>query len=471
MNYLDLENELQKVEYKDNQNKIELLNFTSENQLTITKNLQKLKELYNCINLNQNYNFSNFEDDDMFFFRYFPKIPHRDDERYKTIKKYACKFNASNKTDKFCTEQYNCLIFELAARVPKNVQAVEEAVALYEKNESQLHLFYDLVFYKDIALEKNNREKLTKEEESELFLIASQLNDKVKNLQLVRYQYYSYERDKFQHWSINHKIYEIVNLMVECFSLPVKEEVNVIGETDTETLQFKTKKSYYYDIDRSNQSNHEGYYFQNDNHFIKTINFTQTYYLEHINKLNDFSYLVQSIPLAKPFDLGFMNYEDNLAYFNLHSGNMTKTLLPIYYYPDISSESMVNVQINASSGNTNAIELFDKLYTSLKGSKKLELANETRIFDTLFFYNKTGTAIAEDLFYYDYFYYREEQQKHIVEYLNHILQLKPATFKKVFKKNTDKATRNEMIQEDSEILEDAIRKKIKIIKDTLQKNQ
>ena len=471
MHYLDLVEEAQNTIYESDEYKLEDLKYDSINDLTVSKNYKQLSEIYNCANLYINYDFSTFEEEGIFFFKYFKKIPHRDDDKYQTIKKYACKFDESNKTDKLCTEQYNCLTFELAARVPQNVKDMEEVVRLYTKDEKKVNLFFDLIFNRDNALKKHNIQELSREEEKELLIIASSLNDKVKVLKLVQYKYYNHETEMFKHWSINPKIYKIINLLYECFSLPVKEVITVIGETDSEVLQFKTKKTYYYDIDRNNQSNNQKNYFQDKNHYIKTIQFTETYHLEHVKKLTNFSYLVQSIALAKPFDLSFMNYEDNIKYFNLNYTSATKILVPVYYYPDLSSQSMVSVEINATSANTNAIHLFDKLYTSLKDLEALELDEDSGLFDTFLFEDMTSTSIAEDLYYYDYFHYRQEQQKHIIQYLNELIKIPQTKFKNIFKKNSDIKTRNEMLEKTSLISEDAVRKKIKKIRDVLKLKQ
>lgn len=473
MKYLELGLNLDlKLRYSDNKDKLEFLKFDTINKITLKKNLHRLRELYNVVNLYTNNGFKNFDADDLFFFRHFPNVPNIEDERYKTIKKYACKFDESDKTENFCTERYNCLKFELSARNPKNVEAIEEVVTTYEKEKEQLELFHDLIFMQDIALEKHNIATFTKDDESNLLILASSLNDKIKALVLVPYRYYNEHEERFSHWAINPKIYDVVNLLFRCFSLPIVEEIKILSDHNNEKIQFKTQKTYYYDIDRSTSLNPNDYRFQDEREYVKTIHYYEAYFLEHINKLNNFSFLIQSIKLPKLFDLEFMDYGDNMEYFKLNSVNVNKKVVPIQYYPDLEGNRKVDFEINVSAGITNASKLFDKLYTSLQTYSELKSKNKADIFG-LELEEEDSSNIAVDLFYYDYFMYRQEQQKHILKYFNEIIELPQKEFNTLFKTSSKKELYTEMSSsvswDGNKIYDDSIRKKIQKITDAITK--
>lgn len=472
MHYLNIKDEAQNEEYSKLKYNIKALKsqFISMVPLTVEISLKKLKETYTCVNLYVNYEFQNFNQDDNFYFKYFSRIPTPDDERYKTIKKYACKFDDSDKTEHFCTERYNCLNFELSARNPKNVEAIEEVVALYDKNQDKINLFHDLIFKRDTAFQSHNIDDLSKESEHDLLTLASVLNDKLKKLILVPYKFYNTEEEKFKHWAINPEIYDIINILYRCFSLPVIETVQVLSYGD-EKIQFRTKKTHYYDIDRNQTHNPNNYFFQDEKQYVKIIQYIETYFLEHINIINSFSSLVQSIQLPKLFDLNFMNYDDNMEYFKLNSNNVTKRVIPIQYYPDLGEKRKVDFEVNVSAGATNASKLFEKLYSSLQNYNQLNSKDKSDIF-YLELEEEDSSNIAMDLFYYDYFMYRQEQQRHILKYFNQIVQMPKKDFEKLFKVSSAAKIYSE-IQDNAgtvEIDSDAIRKKIDKIKKTLQNN-
>lgn len=466
MNYL----ELGKVsENKDNNFEAELSRFSINDGWRISDDSQTLLNIYNRINLHSTTHSFNFDEDYLFLFKYLPKLPRADDERYKRIKKYACKHDVSNKTDLFCTERFNCLKFELYVRNPKNVEAIEDIVSIHAKHEKELALFHDLIFERPTALEKHNIENFTKEDEEKLLNLAGELNEKAKNLLLIPYKHYNTDDEKFQHWGINSKIYEIINLLIKCFGLPIMHTIQVLNEKDGEKRQLKTTRTYYYHINRAELLNHEDYPFQNENSYVKLIQYTDTYFVEHIKKLNEFSVLVQSIQLAKPLDLDFMDYADNVEFFALNRGSIDRKVIPIHHYPDIGQSTKVNFEIDVSSGITNATKLFDRLYTSLQNNKELKIPEELNILEESDIFNilseeEDNGDIADNLFLYDYYTYRLEQHRHQQKYLNDILNLKTKKFNELFGKLTNTAIYHELLKLNPNQTEDAIRKQIEKIK-------
>lgn len=466
MNYL----ELGKVsENKDNNFEAELSRFSINDGWRISDDSQTLLNMYNRINLHSTAHSFNFDEDYLFLFKYLPKLPSADDERYKRIKKYACKHDVSNKTDLFCTERFNCLKFELYVRNPKNVKAIEDIVSIYAKHEKELALFYALIFERPVDLEKDPIENSTKEDEDKLLSLAWDLNEKAKNLLLVPYKYYNADDEKFQHWGINPKIYEIINLLIKCFGLPIMHTIQVLNEKDGEKRQLKTTRTYYYHINRVQLDNPEDHPFQNENSYVKFIQYTDTYFIEHIKKLNDFSVLVQSIQLAKPLDLDFMDYADNVEFFALNRGSIDRKVIPIHHYPDIGESTKVNFEIDISSGITNATKLFDRLYTSLQNNKELKIPEELKILEESDIFNilseeEENGDIADNLFLYDYYTYRLEQHEHQQKNLNDLLNLKTKKFNELFGKLKNAAIYYELLGVNSPQSEDAIRKQIEKIK-------
>jgi len=329
-------------------------------------------------------------------------------------------------------------------------------------------------------------------------------------LALVPYKFYNTEEEKFEHWAINPKIYDIVNMLYSCFSLPIVETVQVLSDYGNdylemikkfkwssakrnliladctydfyyqrifteifkgcnEKVQFKTKQTYFYNIDKYGELNPNDYRFQDKKHYIKTIHSIETYYIEYINKLNNFSTLVQSVQIPAPIDLTFMNFEDNMQSFNLNSNNVNQRVVPIQYYPDLDGNRKVDFEINVSAGITNALKLFDKLYASLQTHNGLNSKDKIDIF-SLELEEEDSSSIAVDLFYYDYLMYRQEQQKHILKYFNKIIEMPQKLFKKLFKRSSKEKLYIEILKIilDSKITQDAIRKKIKKITDALR---
>lgn len=473
MHYLDLGIESKNENYKEIQYKIESLisQFTSQVPKTVDKSVKTLTEIYSAINLYTNYEFSDFNENEVFYFKYFPKVPTHSDERYNIIKKYACKFNLSNKTDYFCTEQNNCLTFELFARNPKNIKAIEEIVSIYETKKKDIELFFDLIFEKETALKKHGVHKLKKETRDEIHRVCSTLNEKLKLLKLVPYKYY-HENEMFQHWAINPKIYAVMNLIFQSFSLPIINTTDVISKVENSVWQFKKTRTYFYKINKSPLLGPEQYYFQSPNTYIKTIHYVDTHYLEHIKKLTLFSELVQSIQIAEPFDLSFASFEDYLAELIQNNVHIQRTIKPLYYYPHLDEAKIVNITVDSTSGITNAMQLFEKIYSSfisiepkeqeiqLNATQSIKSKEQENILN-IFYQNHDTGSIAEDLFYYDYFKYRQEQQAHILKYLNELLKLHKKEFSKIFKKLSKAAIYEEMSQlKTVDISSDAIRKKI-----------
>lgn len=460
MHYLELG---ETSEDEVNSFEADLLQFSLNNEKQISTYLEKLRSAYSRINLHSTTHSFNFDEDYLFLFKYLPKLPRADDERYKRIKKYACKHDVSNKTDLFCTERFNCLKFELYVRNSKNVEAIEDIVSIHVKHEKELALFHDLIFERPTALEKHNIENFTKEDEEKLLNLAGELNEKAKNLLFIPYKHYNTDDEKFQHWGINPKIYEIINLLIKCFGLPIMHTIQVLNEKDGEKRQLKTTRTYYYHINRAELLNHEDYPFQNENSYVKIIQYTDTYFIEHIKKLNEFSVLVQSIQLARPLDLDFMDYADNVEFFALNRSSIERKVIPIHHYPDIGESTKVNFEIDISSGITNATKLFDRLYSSLQNNKELALPVESDIFNILSEEEDSGD-IADNLFLYDYYTYRLEQHEHQQKYLNDMLNLKTKEFKELFGKLTNTAIYHELLELNPTQTEDAIRKQIEKIK-------
>jgi hypothetical protein len=165
------------------------------------------------------------DDEDFLLSYYFPKLPTPNDYRYKLISKYC------NKDYAYGMERNKCLEFEILARDKSNVYAIEKAVDFYTKNESILQKYCEINNAVAKLPHTNNgkiysvrktlqgmargdrlQKYLERKSAHSLNSIdVAQTMQELLKLRLVTYKYYSQE-EKFEHWAINPKIYDIINM-------------------------------------------------------------------------------------------------------------------------------------------------------------------------------------------------------------------------------------------------------------------
>lgn len=322
--------------------------------------------------------FSNF-----FLFRLFPYLPDIEDCRYEVIRKYT----SSN--SEFGIERNRCIAFELAVRNKKNIEDIEKAIAYY--------LEYDDIL-KEFAsnLERYGGQYVVTSTHDEPKPICKQMNELcilAKNLKLIPYKNYL-KVNLFLHWGLNSIIYNIVDF---CFYYEngythnIKEKIN-----EEQELNFSYKTPA-----KLTESDDEA--------------------VERELMLNNVTVLHQKYSLPKGFR---GSLTDGTAIFDELNSDKLKSELQnpskidnkifhSFQYPQLETYSKITIEIELSSFKTNINKFLIDALDSLHNLDPKYSAEDTLLNIVT---NTDETLYDIKFFIYDYFTYRLEQNKHLLEY-------------------------------------------------------
>lgn len=314
--------------------------------------------------------------DNFFLLRYLRKKPTPLDARYKIIEKYA------DKNYHHGLERYRCLELEILARDPDNVYAIEKVITFYEKNRSTFDQYLHI----------------TNPPSQEITLICTELKERLKDLRLVEYKFYQ-KYEKFEHWSINPKIYEVMN--------EVLKEENIF-----EKYRFKHFIGYdQIDLIENGQ-------VKQSRSRMTTI-------------LNDYTLFNQTTHLAKYTERKF---KDVTGFSNRFSHDTNDNDIEYtYYYPRCREYPTLNIKLELNRDATQVKKLLnetiDKIYElyakDTTSQDNIEDYTEDTIIEgesiqvpqpyPLFHFEialKGNKSLEEKFFVYDYVTYRMEEEQY-----------------------------------------------------------
>lgn len=344
------------------------------------------------------------DDDDFLLLYYFPKLPTPNDYRYKLIFKYGDKDHA------YGMERTRCLEFEILARDKNNVYAIEKAVDFYTKNELILQKYCEINNAVAKLPHSNDgkiysvRKKLQGMARGERFqkylerksahslssIEVAQTMLELLKLRLIPYKYYSQE-EKFEHWAINPKIYDIINMFT--FKDNPYADYKVIPLANSPEGKIKS-----YQIEARTDSRK---------------------YFQSLIKLNGFTTFRSTVPIGKVY----MNPNTN----SYHKWYVENKVMYKSHYPALREYSKLNIEMDMTLSSTALSDYLKQIARELHQYKReiektkslLKNSNSSGPSSLIEFdvYEMIGSKLEEKFFEYDYFTYRMEQIKYREKHL------------------------------------------------------
>jgi len=304
------------------------------------------------------------------------KLPHINSDIYKKIHYYA------NKNYAHGMELKNCIEFEIVARDKDNVLAIKDAIKYYIKHFEIIKNYFG--------------NKLNFEDKQKCI----ELTHLLSNLKLVEFKYYE-EKEKFEHWSINPFIYEIINYF--------KQDDNpkkIFKVVTTSSKKDTSINSYITDI-----SNRNKFYTTQSELFRAKAK--ETKWVQSNRLINNYTLFTKKIFASFDYSSGYKRR------FIKNTYNEEKIVNKIIYqnhYPKVREHPTLNIEIDFTANKDvlvsylkEVINDLDKIYDNKQTEKDDSSKNDLPV--DIFALNrpKIGKVVlSEQFYYYDYYIYRKE---------------------------------------------------------------
>lgn len=335
------------------------------------------------------------DDEDFLLVYYFPKLPTPNDHRYKLISKYGDKDHA------YGMERTRCLEFEILARDKNNVYAIEKAVDFYTKHESILQKYCEInnavgklphTSREKVYSDRKKLQGMTRSERFQKYLERKSAHSlhsidivqtmlELLKLRLVPYKYYTQE-EKFEHWAINPKIYDIINMFT--FKDNPYSDYKVIPLANSPEGKIKS-----YQIEARTDSRK---------------------YFQSLVKLNEFTTFRSTVPIGKVY----MNPNTN----SYHKWHIENKVMYKSHYPALREYSKLNIEMDMTLSSTALSNYLKQIAQGLhqhnhqiekdKASRKNNNASGPSSLIEFDVYEMIGSKLEDKFFEYDYFTYRME---------------------------------------------------------------
>ncbi len=347
-------------------------------------------------------------DRDYFLFYFYPILPSTRDTRYETIKRYT------SKDYNYGLEYKVAIQFEIQARRKENVYAIEDAVTYYKDYflkdgafiyesfhnfdnskinantsitppppvESYVHNTTENKAYEPQNIAISN----SKPYENYLKYIEH-LTNLVKKLLLIPYQIYT-EHNRFEHWSVNPFIYDIVNFVYYYDNTVTQSQYKMISHDEKKKIST----------------------FQITSEFVNTHQYHQTMLMKNNMRLE------QNIALNYESALGekdLTELEVDILKLNVNRNIISNNVRYSYYYPKIKEYSTLNIEVDLSTNSKHIKAYLNAIIDTL--DEVVESDTLPPLFD-MSIEDNSRLSVADAFFTYDYYTYRVEQISHREKY-------------------------------------------------------
>jgi len=324
-------------------------------------------------------------DENYFLFYFFTLLPDKDEARYEIIKCYT------DKNHNYGLEYKVAIQFEIQARVKENVYAIEDAVAYYKDNFLKDGIFkYDSFHNFDnskIGINTNATPLVSEEPYKNYLKHIEYLTKLIKKLVLVPYQIYT-EHNKFEHWSINPFIYEIVNFVYYYDNTVRASQYKIISHDEKNKITT----------------------FQITSEFENVHQYHRAMLMKNNMKLE------QNIALNYESALGekeLTELEVDILQLDVKRDTISNTVRYSYYYPKIKEYSTLNIAVDLSTDSKQIKAYLNAIIDNL------DEVVSSNILPPLFdipIEENSRLSVADAFFAYDYYTYRVEQISHQKKY-------------------------------------------------------